>query len=202
MKHISVLLSIVMIAAGLLLVFFEPLTDWRISRLTDSVVETVEQPQASQDDPDTHFDFDAVEELSFGSMISMPDRDQLQAIGRIEMPEVDMALPVLNGLSSDNLMAGAGTMKEDQQPGEGNYAIAGHNWRDRTTLFSPLHRAEEGMRIFLTVAGETYEYEVYSIQMVEATRIDVIEDQNEPLLTLVTCNHDGTERLIVQAALV
>lgn len=58
------------------------------------------------------------------------------------------------------------------------------------------------MSIFLTIDGETYEYSVSTIQTVKPTRIDIIEDQDEPLLTLVTCNHDGSKRLIVQATLV
>lgn len=205
MKHLSQFFGITAVLSGMLLIFFEPLTDWRISRLTDSVIESVDVSPSSHSDKvqvDTHYDFDAVEELDLNAMMDLPHEKDLAAIGKLEMPDVDMTIPILEGLSHDNLMAGAGTMKEDQQPGDSNYAIAGHNWPDRTTLFSPLHRAEEGMRIFLTVKGETYEYVVSTIQMVDPTRIDVIEDQNDPLLTLVTCNHDGTERLIVQASLV
>lgn len=140
--------------------------------------------------------------MSFSSLLTLPNTDNVEGIGTISMPEVDMTLPVLDGLSDANLMTGAGTMKQDQVAGQGNYSLAGHNWRDRTTLFSPLHRAEEGMSIFLTIDGETYEYSVSTIQTVEPTRIDIIEDQDEPMLTLVTCNHDGSERLIVQATLV
>lgn len=205
MKHISVLLGFMATAAGLMLFYFEPLIDWRINRLSHSVVEDISVNDSRRSDlvaSETHYDFEAVDELSVTSMLSLPDETQLQAIGTLEMPEVDMTIPLLDGLSEWNLMAGAGTMKENQEPGVGNYAIAGHNWRDRTTLFSPLHRAEEGMSIFLTVNGERYEYVVSMIQMVEPSRIDVIEDKDEPLLTLITCNHDGTERLIVQASLV
>lgn len=202
MKKTTLLFGILVVIAGIMLIFFEPITDWRINRLSQSVVESSEASGMSSDKVDTHYDFDKVKELSFSSLLTLPNADNVEGIGIISMPEVDMTLPILDGLSDANLMAGAGTMKQDQVPGQGNYSIAGHNWRDRTTLFSPLHRAEKGMSIFLTIDGETYEYSVSTIQTVEPTRIDIIEDQDEPLLTLVTCNHDGSKRLIVQATLV
>lgn len=202
MKKTTLLFGILVVIAGIMLIFFEPITDWRINRLSQSVVESSEASGMSSDKVDTHYDFDKVKELSFSSLLTLPNADNVEGIGIISMPEVDMTLPILDGLSVANLMAGAGTMKQDQVPGQGNYSIAGHNWRDRTTLFSPLHRAEKGMSIFLTIDGETYEYSVSTIQTVKPTRIDIIEDQDEPLLTLVTCNHDGSKRLIVQATLV
>lgn len=202
MKKTTLLFGILVVIAGIMLIFFEPITDWRINRLSQSVVESSEASGMSSDKVDTHYDFDKVKELSFSSLLTLPNADNVEGIGIISMPEVDMTLPILDGLSDANLMAGAGTMKQDQVPGQGNYSIAGHNWRDRTTLFSPLHRAEKGMSIFLTIDGETYEYSVSTIQTVKPTRIDIIEDQDEPLLTLVTCNHDGSKRLIVQATLV
>ncbi|GEK92010.1 class A sortase [Alkalibacterium kapii] len=202
MKKKILFLGVIAVIAGVLLIFFEPLTDWRINNLSHSVIETTETFEAKSIDTDTHYNFDEVKELSFDSLLTLPKAEDVVGIGTLIMPEVDMTIPILNGLSDENLMAGAGTMKKDQQPGQGNYAIAGHNWRDRTTLFSPLHRAQEGMSIFLRIGDDTFEYRVTTIQTVEPTRIDMIEDQNEPLLTLVTCNYDGTERLIVQATLV
>lgn len=205
MKRILRYTGIMIITAGLLLLLFDPFTDWRINRLSQTVIESVEESQPDQSvspTTETHYDFDDVEELSFSSFVTLPSVDHLQAKGILTMPDVDMKLPILDGLSEENLLAGAGTMKEDQLPGEGNYALAGHNWHDRTTLFSALHRAEKGMIVFLSVDGQVYEYVVTTIEMVDPSRIDVIEDQDKPLLTLVTCNHDGTERLIVQAEMV
>lgn len=205
MKPVIRYSGILIVAIGILFILFEPLTDWRINRLSNSIVQTAEHSQLNQPvstTSETHYDFEAVEELSFSSFVTLPRTNQLQAKGVLTMPEVDMELPILDGLSEENLLAGAGTMKEDQLPGEGNYALAGHNWHDRTTLFSALHRAEEGMSVFLSVDGEVYEYVVTTIEMVDPSRIDVIDDRDYPLLTLVTCNHDGTERLIVQAELV
>ena len=93
-------------------------------------------------------------------------------------------------------------MKENQIMGEGNYALAGHNWRDKATLFSPLHRVKEGMIIYLKDLQKEYEYRVDKIIMVDPNRLEVIDETETATLTLVTCNHDGTERLIIQAALV
>lgn len=197
--------GVLLVVLGVLFILFDPINDWRINRLSNSIIQTVEQSQPNRpvdSTSETHYDFEAVEELSFSSFLALPSADQLQGKGVLTIPEVDMELPIFDGLSEEHLRAGAGTMKKDQLPGKGNYALAGHNWHDRTTLFSPLHRAKEGMSVFLTVDGEVYEYKITTIKMVDPSRIDVIDDREHPLLTLVTCNHDGTERLIVQAELV
>lgn len=68
-------------------------------------------------------------------------------------------------------------------------------------MFSSLHRTEAGMKAYMTDLENIYEYTITDVIMVDPHRIDVIEDQETPMITLVTCNVDGTERLIVQGEL-
>ncbi|MFL2076922.1 sortase [Marinilactibacillus psychrotolerans] len=93
-------------------------------------------------------------------------------------------------------------MKENQIMGEDNYALAGHNWRDNTTLLFQLHRFKKGVNNYLKDLQKEYEYRVDKIVMVNPNGLNVIDETETVTLTLVTCNHAGAERLIVQAALV
>ena len=56
------------------------------------------------------------------------------------------------GLDNVGLYYGAGTMKETQQMGKGNYALASHHvfgitGASNMLIFSPLDRAKAGMKI-------------------------------------------------------
>lgn len=194
--------GIVLTAIGIFLFAMIPLSDYIINSISKQAVEELSIENIRQgEQADADFDFDQVQEInasSFTSLLNFSD----EAIGVISIPEVSMELPIFKGLDNDKLMVGAGTMKENQIMGEGNYALAGHNWRDKTTLFSPLHRVKKGMIIYVKDLQKEYEYRIDKIIMVDPNRLEVIDETETATLTLVTCNHDGTERLIIQAALV
>ncbi|SQF34828.1 sortase [Streptococcus sanguinis] len=96
---------------------------------------------------ETSFDFNKVESLSTEAVINAQWKaQQLPVIGGISIPEVSMNLPIFKGLDNAGLYYGAGTMKETQQMGQGNYALASHHVFGITgasnMLFSPLDRAK------------------------------------------------------------
>lgn len=194
LSYISLLLLFVF---GLVLLFNGPIQSRLISDLNDSPNQTSRDTINQNQDAEATFDFEQVEDLDFSTILSAR-QEELPGIGWIAIPEVDMRLSILKGVSNTNLAAGAGTMKPDQVMGNGNYALAGHNRAGNQLLFNPLHRVEEGMQIYLTDIDNIYIYEIYSIEMVDPSRIDVIEDSGSDIITLVTCNVDGSRRLIVQ----
>lgn len=155
-----------------------------------------------------NFDFDSVKALSSEAVLSAQwNSQQLPVIGGIAIPELEMNLPIFKGLDNVNLFYGAGTMKANQVMGEGNYSLASHriftgNNADKK-LFSPLARAEKGMKIYLTDKEKVYKYEIVEVNKVTPDRIDVIEDRDGvDELTLVTCEDaNATERIIVKANL-
>lgn len=148
------------------------------------------------------YDFEKVESIrSIPSDITL-NRNLLR--GQILISEVDMNLPIVEGVSNENLYTSASTMKPNQKLGKGNYALAGHLMPDPNTLFSPLKEVSEGMNVYVSNMDTVYTYEISEIKEVPPTAIEVISDEaGEGLLTLVTCsNVEGTNRLIVQAQLV
>lgn len=198
-KRIITVVAFCLVLTGLLLIFNNQIQSWLITNLVDSPTDfTTEEVQQNQEQ-NASFDFDAVEDLTFSTVIlAQRNQGDLPVTGWITIPDVDLSIPILKGVSNVNLAAGAGTMKQDQQMGIGNYSLAGHNRAGGQLLFNPLHRTENGMLIHITDLETIYTYEITSIKMVDPDRIDVIEDQDETMITLVTCNVDGSRRLIVQ----
>lgn len=180
---------------------------------SDETIETVlleenpyrltnEDAQEVYEETGITYDFEQVESIrSIPSDITL-NRNLLR--GQILISEVDMNLPIVEGVSNENLYTGASTMKPNQQLGKGNYALAGHLMPDPNTLFSPLKEVSKGMNVYVSNIDTVYTYEISEIKEVPPSAIEVISDEaGEGLLTLVTCsNVSGTNRLIVQAQLV
>ena len=157
---------------------------------------------------ETSFDFNKVESLSTEAVINAQWKaQQLPVIGGISIPEVSMNLPIFKGLDNAGLYYGAGTMKETQQMGQGNYALASHHVFGITgasnMLFSPLDRAKAGMKIYITDKEHVYTYVITSVETVTPDRTDLIEDtEGVTEITLVTCEDAAaTNRTIVKGTL-
>ena len=156
----------------------------------------------------TSFDFNNVESLSTEAVISAQWQAQkLPVIGGISIPDVSMNLPIFKGLDNVGLYYGAGTMKEEQQMGQGNYALASHHVFGITgasnMLFSPLDRSKNGMKIYITDKEQVYTYVITSVETVSPDRIDVINDtEGVAEITLVTCDDaEATNRTVVKGTL-
>lgn len=157
---------------------------------------------------ESSFEFSEVQSLSTETVINAQWQAQkLPVIGGISIPEVSMNLPIFKGLDNVGLYYGAGTMKEDQQMGQGNYALASHHVFGITgasdMLFSPLDRAKIGMKIYITDKDKIYTYTISSIESVAPERVDVINDtEGVAEITLVTCEDAAaTSRTIVKGTL-
>ena len=159
-------------------------------------------------DTEGNFDFDSVKAISSEAVLSSQwDSQKLPVIGGIAIPEVEINLPIFKGLDNVNLFYGAGTMKRDQVMGKGNYSLASHHIftaeNASQMLFSPLARAKNGMKIYLTDKDKVYTYVIHEVKHVTPDRVDEIDDRNGvDEITLVTCvDYDATERIIVKGDL-
>lgn len=174
---------------------------YQISKVSQKSIEKNKKAKTS-------FDFKGVESLSTEAVINAQwQAQQLPVIGGIAIPEVSMNLPIFKGLDNVGLYYGAGTMKAEQQMGKGNYALASHHIFGITgasdMLFSPLDRAKEGMKIYITDKEKIYTYIISSIENVTPDRVDVINDtEGVAEITLVTCEDAAaTSRTIVKGNL-
>lgn len=166
--------------------------------------EVVENEERTED---VTFKFEDVEPLSLENVVKYQGQGQSgrYSLGQIAIPELNMRIPIYKGVSNYVLATGAGTMKENQKMGEGNYALASHNYfGDKTILFSPLVDAKQGMKIYTTDLENIYEYEITSVDIIEPTKVSVIYDQKDKTeITLITCDDlNATNRYCVKGKFV
>lgn len=196
---------LLLLVIGLALVFNEQIkslfvqnmtTSNQVDKLTVKKITRNKQKKAT-------FDFNSVESLDFDTIVrAQLYKDKLAVIGGIAAPSVKLNLPIIKGVSNYALAVGAGTMKEDQKMGEGNYALASHHMINESLLFSPLVNIKQDAVVYLTDLSTIYTYKVTSTEYVTPDRVDVIEDvPGKKLLTLVTCDTTGNKRLIVHCEL-
>lgn len=204
------ILAGLLILVALALIFNAPIRNmimvWHTNQYQVSKVskEDIDKNKSSK----TSFDFNNVESLSTEAVINAQWQAQkLPVIGGIAIPDVKMNLPIFKGLDNVGLYYGAGTMKEDQVMGQGNYSLASHHVFGITgaseMLFSPLDKAKNGMKIYVTDKEKIYTYVINSVEVVAPDRIDVINDtEGVAEITLVTCDDAAaTNRTIVKGTL-
>jgi sortase A len=125
-------------------------------------------------------------------------------VGRIEIPAVGLATRVLEGSDARILGLSVGHIAGTALPGpSGNIGLAGH----RDTYFRSLRRIKVGDKIRLTTVAGTFKYRVVSLRVVLPNAIEVLNDTQQPTLTLVTCYPfdfigAAPQRLIVHAEMV
>ena len=106
------------------------------------------------------------------------------AVARLTIPEIGMAVTVVEGTSANDLSIGPGHIPTTALPGEpGNIGIAGH----RDTMFRPLRLIHTGQLINLTTRRGQDQYRVVSTAIVDPTDIQVLKPLGKDTLTLVTC---------------
>lgn len=125
--------------------------------------------------------------------------DKTQVIGRIKIPSISLELPVLNSSTEKNLLSGATTVKDKQEMGKGNYALAGHNMSKKGVLFSDVATLKKGDKIYLYDNENEYEYAVTGVSEVTPDKWEVVEDHGKEEITLITCVSiaDNSKRYVV-----
>ncbi|CDQ19093.1 sortase A [Halobacillus karajensis] len=134
------------------------------------------------------------------------EEDDASVLGTIEIPTIQLKLPVLQGASDAHLKYGVGHLNGTAPIGHhGNAALAAHRGYRDGKLFNRLDEVKEGDSIlFHTTEGE-FEYEVQHSFLVTPENLSVLNQSGkETMVTLITCDPvpDPTHRLIVKAVLI
>jgi sortase A len=124
-------------------------------------------------------------------------------LGRVDIPRLDLSVMLLDGVDDTALRFGLGHIPGTALPGQsGNIGIAGH----RDTFFRSLAGIRMNDEITVKTLDGDYRYSVDTIRIVDPEDIEVLENSDYPMLTLVTCypfNLVGPapKRFVVQASL-
>lgn len=140
--------------------------------------------------------------LAYEEMLRVSGTD---AIGTLNYPAIDTALPVYHGTADETISKGVGHMYGTSLPVGGpstRAVLTAHSGLPQAKLFTQLHRAKVGDTFWISVLGEDHHYRVASIETVEpgdTKSLEIIE--GEDWVTLFTCTPIGvnSHRLMVHA---
>ena len=125
-------------------------------------------------------------------------------MGYIEIPTVNISLPVYHGTEDAVLQIAVGHLEWSSLPvgGESTHCVlSGHRGLPSAKLFTNLDKLVAGDKFIMRVLDEVLTYEVDQILIVEPTDVStLIIEAGKDLCTLVTCTHYGinSHRLLVR----
>lgn len=125
-------------------------------------------------------------------------------MGYIEIPVIDVELPIYHYTTEEVLKEGAGHLFGSDLPvgGKGTHAvIVAHRGLPSAKLFSDLNLVKIGDQFYLHISDEIFAYEVDDIKVVEPTDTDSLQkDADHDYVTLLTCTPYGvnSHRLLVR----
>lgn len=125
-------------------------------------------------------------------------------MGFIEIPSIDLSLPIYHGTSEQVLEMGAGHLQGTSLPigGESTHTVlTGHTGLSNAKLFTDLTELNEDDIFFLKVMGKKLAYKVDQIKVVLPGELsDLCVEEGKDYCTLITCTPYGvnTHRLLVR----
>ena len=172
----------------------------------DVSVVTIQENQKNIDQ--ASFDWQSVEDTNILSVASAA-RSNNAVVGLITQPDAKIAATIVLGLDNDALNLSAGTVRPDQEMGQGNYVLAGHHVpKSEWALFSGIYyNAEPGQKVYITDLENVYEYTITNVKFIPATATDIIHKDRwktdldghtpgKPLITLFSCDATGDARIV------
>ena len=125
-------------------------------------------------------------------------------MGYINIPKIDVSLPIYHGTSDAVLQVAVGHLEGTSLPvgGPGTHCVlTGHTGLPSAELFTRVDELAVGDTFSMEVLGETLIYEVDRIESVlPSVLTDLVPVEDEDLCTLITCTPYGinTHRLLVR----
>ena len=221
MRKISLVLAVLLAAAGICVMLWPVFTGHRLQSSAETVVQEF---LADRDEPKQLYPElltalqDYNRQLYVEKQCNLTDLEACEApaadmtaygvadeiIGVLEIPAMELTMPVYLGASDAHLAAGAAVLGNTSAPIGGdntNCVIAGHRgWRG-ADYFRHIDRLQVGDTVTLTNLWETLTYTVADIQIIQPHEVDKIKiQQDRDLVTLLTCHpyaSGGRERYVV-----
>lgn len=124
-------------------------------------------------------------------------------MGSIEIPKINVYLPLYHGTSDEVLSVGVGHVFGSSLPVGGintRSILSGHRGLPNAKLFTRLDEIVEDDLFFIRIQDRTLAYKVRDIKVIEPDDIDLLAtEEGQDLVSLVTCTPYGlnTHRLVV-----
>ena len=141
------------------------------------------------------------QQTQYPQLLNMTDQG---IMAYIEIPAIDVTLPIAHGTSEETLKDKIGHIEWSALPvgGENTHCvISGHRGLPSSELFTNIDHLELGDKFYIHTLGQTLEYQVCNIAVVEPEDQNLLRvEQGQDLVTLVTCTPYGinSHRLLVR----
>lgn len=220
MRKTSLVLAALLAVAGVCVMLWPVFTGHRLQADTDAAVQSfLEEQKSEQQYPELLAELQAYNQRIYtekqSGLVDLKACEEPavdltaygiddEIIGVLEIPAMELTMPVYLGASDDHLAAGAAVLGNTSAPVGGensNCVIAGHRgWRG-ADYFRHIDRLQVGDTVTLTNLWETLTYTVADIQIIQPHEVDKIKiQQGRDLLTLLTCHpyaSGGRQRFVV-----
>ena len=220
MRKTSLVLAVLLAVVGVCVMLWPTFTGSRLESHTEEAAQTfLEERKLEQQYPElladlqkynrqlyaekqcNLTDLEACEEPA-ADLTAYGIKDEI--IGVLEIPAMELTMPVYLGASDVHLAAGAAVLGNTSAPIGGantNCVIAGHRGWHGADYFRHIDRLQVGDTVTLTNLWETLTYTVADIQIIQPHEVDMIKiQQGRDLLTLLTCHpyaSGGKQRYVV-----
>ena len=220
MRKKSLVLAALLAVAGICVMLWPMFTGHKLQSDADKAVQNfLEERQPEQQYPELLADLQAYNQRIYtekqSGLVDLEACEEPAAdlttygiedeiMGVLEIPAMELTMPVYLGASDDHLAAGAAVLGNTSAPIGGNNTncvIAGHRgWRG-ADYFRHIDRLQVGDTVTLTNLWKTLTYTVADIQIIQPHEVEKIKIQpNRDLLTLLTCHpyaSGGRQRYVV-----
>lgn len=219
-SHRSTILLILILLIGLSLMLYPSFADWWNSFHSSRAIASYEEQVANIDDAQYEELWDAARDYN-QSLLHRPNdfllSDEQQEIykslldiggngimGYIEIPMIDVMLPIYHGTKESVLQIAVGHLDWTSLPvgGAGSHCVlSGHRGLPSARLFTDLDKLKVGDVFMLHVLNEILTYEIDQILIVEPQDTDpLLIEPGKDLCTLITCTPYGinSHRMLVR----
>lgn len=220
MRKTSLVLAALLAVAGICVMLWPVFTGHKLQADTDEAVQNfLEERKPEQQYPELLTDLQAYNRrIYIEKQSGLVDLEACEAsavdltaygvedeiIGVLEIPAMELTMPVYLGASDAHLAAGAAVLGNTSAPiggGNTNCVIAGHRGWKGADYFRHIDRLAVGDEVRITNLWETLTYTVADIQIIQPHEVDKIKIQlSRDLLTLITCHpyaSGGRQRYVV-----
>jgi sortase A len=218
-NKLTTILLILALFAGLSLLLYPTVSDWNSLHASQAVADYAENvrnleaekyEQVLQDAKSynqmlpykqTTFALSEEEKEAYDALL---DISGTGVMGYIEIPTVNISLPVYHGTEDAVLQIAVGHLEWSSLPvgGESTHCVlSGHRGLPSAKLFTNLDKLVAGDKFIMRVLDEVLTYEVDQILIVEPTDVSTLMiEAGKDLCTLVTCTPYGinSHRLLVR----
>ena len=221
MRKMSFMLAALLAVAGICIILWPVFTGHRLQSSAAAAVQEflAERNEPEQQYPELLADLQAYNQRIYAerqsSLVDLEACEESaidltfygiddEIIGVLEIPVMELTMPVYLGASNAHLAAGAAVLGNTSAPIGGdstNCVIAGHRGWKGADYFRHIDRLQASDTVTLTNLWETLTYTVADIQIIQPHEVEKIKiQQGRDLLTLVTCHpyaSGGRQRYVV-----